>query len=471
MEETNNKRIKKLMEKYNYRTYVYAEYPHKSYWTKEFSEDMYKKALLLLGSEKKDSPLMFYVHIPFCKMQCFYCTCHTSITNDYQKIKDYLVSLYKEIDLLKDFFTKNSIKPNFKEIHIGGGSPTLLKEEEFDILIKNIRDFVELSEIREFSLEIDPRTIDNEKLRYYSSKGINRISFGIQDFEPDVQKAINRVQPFEIVEKLMTPEIRNLFSHGINFDILCGLPNQTIESIKRTFKKIIHLAPDRVCFSYLGFFPEYAKHQHIMIDGKNGRPDRLPDEYERRILFMTGVEILLSNGYIRTGYDHFVKITDEIAESLKKGKMRWNALGITTGDYTDVLAVGASSTNTLGRYYSQNLYYNEGYIEVVNKLKLPVYRGYVLNEDEMIRREVIQAIRNYGKIKYNEIGTKLNIEFKKYFKKELEGLEGFEKDGLLIKDEEGFEMTELGREFVLFVCGNFDSFLNAKRTQLTQEDD
>ncbi len=471
MEETTKKKIKRLMEKYNYRTYVYAEYPHKSYWTKEFYEDMYKKALLTLGSEKKDSPLMLYIHIPFCKIQCFYCTCHTYITNDYQKVKDYLDSLYKELALLKDFFNENSIKPNFTEIHIGGGSPTLLKEEEFDVLIKNISELVEINKLREFSLEIDPRTIDKERLRYYSKKGINRISFGIQDFESDVQKAINRVQPFELVEKLMTPEIRNIFSHGINLDILCGLPNQTTETIKRTFEKIIHLSPDRVCYSFLGFFPEYAKHQYLMFDGKNGRPNRLPDKYERRIMFMTGVEMLLKNGYIRTGYDHFTKSTDEIVESLKKGKMRWNALGITTGDYRDIIAIGACSTNTIGKYYSQNLYYNEGYIEAVNEMKFPVYKGYVLNEEEIIRREVIQTIRNYGKINYDEMGKKLKIDFKKYFKKELEGLEGFEKDGILKKDDAGFEITDLGIEFVLFVCGNFDSFLKDNKIPLTQVDD
>jgi oxygen-independent coproporphyrinogen III oxidase len=459
MDENKIKKIKELCSKYNYRARVYAHYPHKDFWNMDFNEDDYKKSLLQLKDKNKDSSAMLYVHIPFCKIQCFYCCCHTCIPEDYKEIRNYLDYLFKEFDLLHDFFKENSINPNIREIHIGGGSPTILTKDDFNALIEKIGTIVDLKNIREFSLEIDPRFIDKDKLKYYSTKGINRVSFGIQDFDPDVQKAINRVQPPEILEKILTPDVRNYFSHGINFDMLCGLPNQTVESTKRTFETLLKFSPDRVCFSYLGFFPKHAKHQLIMIDGKNGRPTKLPDYIETKMIFLKGTEMLMNSGYTRTGYDHFAKSTDNLTESLKKGKMTWNSLGVTTGDYSNTIAVGGNATGTIGNAYSQDLYYKEGYIEELEKGKLPVYRGYVLNEDDLKRREVIQLIRNYGKINYHELGEKLNIDFKEYFKEEIMSLKEFADDGILIYDENGFEITEIGMEFILYVCMKFDNFL------------
>ncbi|MBR9705314.1 oxygen-independent coproporphyrinogen III oxidase [Candidatus Pacearchaeota archaeon] len=450
--------LKKLLDKYDYRSFVYAEYPHKSHWKETFSDDDFKDSLLTFKEEKKDSPLMFYVHIPFCNVQCFYCTCHTCITSKYEEIKEYLNYLYKEIDLIKDFLNKNEIKLNVKEIHIGGGSPTLLNESDFDTLINKIQSIIDLDNLREFSIEIDPRNISEEKLVYYRKKGINRISFGIQEFDKSVQKAINRIQPVEVVEKLLTQNIRNLFPHGINFDILVGLPNQTIDSITKTFDTIVKLSPDRICYSYLGFFPKYSKHQLVMVDGKNGRPTTLPNNIEKRLMFLKGAQILENNNYVRVGFEHFAKKTDQVVKALKEGKLKWNALGITTGDYTDVLAIGASGSNTLGKYYSQNNYLKEGYYEKLNENKFPIFKGYILNKDDEIRRDVAQYIRNYNKLDYKFIEDKHNIKFNEYFKSEIEKFNEFEKDKILTITDCGFEITEIGREFVLFVCGIFDKY-------------
>jgi oxygen-independent coproporphyrinogen III oxidase len=470
MDDNKIEKIRELCSKYNYRALVYAHYPHKNYWNMNFTEEDYKKSLLLL--EKDNNPLMLYVHIPFCKIQCFYCCCHTCITNDYQEIKEYMKHLYKELDLLIDFLKKNSIKPNIKEIHLGGGSPTILNETDFNELIEKISKIADIPNIREFSIEIDPRFVNKDKLIYYSKKGINRISFGIQDFDLNVQKAINRVQEETLLAPLMTPEIRSYFPNGINFDMLCGLPNQTTETIKKTFDTLLKFSPDRVCFSYLGFFPEHAKHQLMMIDGKNNRPTKLPEGFEKMMIFLTGAEILMKNGYYRTGYDHFAKATDEVAESLKSGKMKWNSLGVTTGDYADTIAIGANATSTVKNCYSQDKYYKEGYTEDIELGKLPVYRGYVLNNDELIRREVIQLIRNYGKINYTELGEKLKIDFNDYFKDEIKALKPFEQDGLLTTSEDGFAISDIGMEFVLYVCGVFDKFSSKKeKKEPTEIDD
>lgn len=454
----------KLVKKYNYKNFVYVEYPHKSFWSEEFGESDFKKALNLLASSEKAESLMLYVHIPFCERQCFYCTCHTKIINrDNRKIKNYLDLLLHEIDIYQNFFKKNSINPNFKEIHFGGGSPTILNKKDFDRLIEKVGTIVDMKNLREFSLEVDPRGVDKEKMKYYYDKGINRISFGIQDFDIRVQKVINRIQPPELVENLVTPDIRNLFEHGINFDILCGLPNQTSESMRNTFKKIIKFSPERVCFSYFNYAPKFAKHQEIMIDGKNGRPTRLPNAHERKILFKTGLEILVNNGYLRAGYDHFVRPDDEIVEAIKNKKMGWNGLGITSGSYTNIIGIGVHSTSTIGNYYSQNVYGTEDYKAFIENDRFPIYRGYKLNDNDMIRRDIIRKLRNFFSLDYNDIEKKYDINFKEYFKKEITALDNFVKDGIVEVFDDGINVTELGREFIQFVCGNFDSYITTQK--------
>ena len=219
--------------------------------------------------------------------------------------------------------------PNFTEIHLGGGSPNVLRNTDFRALIDRLGSLADMKNIKEFSIEIDPREVTEDKLLFYHECGVNRLSFGIQDFDPDVQKAINRVQPPELVEKLLTDKVRRSFDKGINFDLLCGLPLQTTESIRRTLDQVVKLAPDRICFNYLHYSPKFAKHQQLMIDGKNGRPTRLPDLYERKMIFNEALSVLLDNGYVRTGYEHFAKPNDEVVRALLDKKLHWNSLGVT----------------------------------------------------------------------------------------------------------------------------------------------
>ena len=292
----------RLAEKYTNDLLFYTEYPHKSCWRQKKDDKDFRVGLKNLFSVDENVPLMLYLHIPYCRQQCFYCTCYTMIASDYELVKNYLTLLFKEIDLLRAFFKEYSIVPNFTEVHIGGGSPDFLRKEEFDQLIDKIGTIANIGDLSEFSIEVDPRQATLKLLEYYHAKGIDRLSFGIQDFDPDVQKAINRIQPAEMVEKLLIPKIREYFPKGVNFDILCGLPLQTVESIRRTFETIIKLSPDRICFNYLHYAPKFAKHQMLMIDGKNGRPTRLPDLYERKMIFTQALDLLLAHGYVRTGY-------------------------------------------------------------------------------------------------------------------------------------------------------------------------
>jgi oxygen-independent coproporphyrinogen III oxidase len=455
MTDTLADRIFETAHKYSHPAYMYVDYPHKSFWSPKFNEVDLKRAL-----KEQAGPFMLYVHFPFCERQCFYCTCHTEITQDYDRAKAYLKLLFHEIDLYRRYFDKHGIDPEFVEIHLGGGSPTLLREPEFDGLVAKLNGLVDLTRLREFAIEVDPRHTSRDKLQYYSSKGINRISLGIQDFDPDVQQAINRIQPLELIGSLLEPDSKDLFPNGINFDMLCGLPNQTPTSMRETFQTIVDLAPTRICLNYLHFAPEFSRHQMIMIDGKNGRPTRLPNHAERKVLFQEAMTILLENGYERTGYDHFAKPEDDVAQALKTNTMKWNALGVTAGAYQHVLGLGPHSTTTLSGCYAQNGYSTQAYGEYLAKDRLPTFRGKLLSQDDIIRRDVIQRIRNFSGLNYADIEEAYSIEFDRYFAEELESLTGFVQDELIEISDRGIRVTELGREFVLFVCRQFDAYAN-----------
>lgn len=455
MTDTLADRIVETAHKYSRPAYMYVEYPHKSFWSPKFNDVDLKRAL-----KQQGGPFMLYVHFPFCERQCFYCTCHTEITQDYERTRAYLKRLSHEIDLYRRFFDRHGMNPKFVEVHLGGGSPTLLQEPEFDALVAKLGSLVDWTHLREFAIEVDPRHTSPDKLRYYKQKGINRISLGIQDFDLGVQQAINRIQPWELIEPLMQPDMRDLFSHGINFDILCGLPNQTPASVQETFRRIVDLAPARICLNHLHFSPEFARHQMIMIDGKNGRPTRLPNDVERKILFQEAMAILLENGYERTGYDHFAKPEDQVAQALKAKTMRWNALGVTAGAYENVLGLGPHSSTTLADCYAQNCYGTQAYEEHLTHGRLPIFRGKLLSRDDIIRREVIQRIRNFAGLNYTDIEQAYGIDFDGYFSLELASLASFVQDGLIEILDDGIRVTDLGREFVLYVCRQFDAYAN-----------
>jgi len=465
MKKNLDKNIERLVEKHNYRPFMYVEYPHKSFWSEKFNDHDFRNGLSHLFLSNKDVPLLLYVHIPFCAQKCYYCTCHTIITKNYERIKDYLELLYREIELYYDFFKKNRITPNFQEIHIGGGSPTLLREKEFSELVEKIELIAEVKKTSEFSLEIDPRDVDAGRLEYYHSKGVNRISVGVQDFDTNVQKAINRIQPVNVISDLMTPEVRKYFKNGINFDIICGLPWQTPETIKKTFKEVVEISPDRICFNYLHYAPKFAKHQNLMFDGKEQRPTRLPDLYEKKVLFFEALDLLLKSGYVRTGYDHFAKPEDSIAKAMSEKKMHWNALGVTAGRYNDVIGIGIHSYSTLGSCYSQNVHGTSVYETMLKDNKFPIYRGHNLSKDDLIRREVILSLRNFFTIDYRQIEKKYNIDFKRHFKEEISDLAELERDCILKISEFSIVITELGYQFADTVCSYFDSYFRNEKIE------
>jgi oxygen-independent coproporphyrinogen-3 oxidase len=446
-----------LVKKYSTEVYMYGEYPHKSFWSLEFKEEDFKTALEDLFLRRKDIPLLLYVHIPFCLQQCLYCTCRTVITRNYEKIKSYLNLLLREIDLFRNLFDKNSVTPNFREIHIGGGSPTILHEEEFDLLIDKLQSIADITNLGEFALEIDPRGMTKEKLRYYRSKGINRISFGVQEFDLNVQQAINRVQPPELLEELLTPEIKNLFA-GVNFDILCGLPRQNRESFRKTIDTVTKFSPERIALLTMCYSPEFSKHQKLM------NKSEIPDLCERTSFFLEGTQTLLNNGYVRIGLEHFAKPTDDLAKAAKNKMLFWCGLGYTPGRYHNVIGLGTSSTSVVGDCYAHNVYELSNYEAAVTNNVFPIYRGHKMSNDDVIRGDIINTLRSYFSLDYRQIEEKYDIEFEKYFKEEIAALDEFVKDGLVELSDNTITITELGKVFSGFVCRNFDRYVAVTQT-------
>ena len=229
---------KELHIKYNVKGSYYTAYPPSGLWSDQFSESDYRQTLTTILTETPNLPLQLYVHFPYCIQQCYYCQCFQLVTKNKERIRKMLDALIGEIAMLRLLFTQSGLTPKFKEIHLGGGSPSYLEAEEFDRLVDAISSIAPIEMMEEFAIEIDPRTVTREKLKHYSNKGINRISFGIQELNPDIQKAINRVQPIEQIEELL--QLRGLFK-GVNFDLLYGLPLQTRESLRKTLKKVVVL--------------------------------------------------------------------------------------------------------------------------------------------------------------------------------------------------------------------------------------
>ncbi|MEE8347938.1 MAG: hypothetical protein V3R94_00080, partial [Acidobacteriota bacterium] len=244
----------------------------------------------------------------------------------------------------------------------------------------------------------------------------------------------------------------------VNFDIICGLPNQTPQTMRKTCEEILKMSPDRICLNYLHFSPQMAKHQQVMVDGRDGRPDRLPNFPERKAIFVEALQILKENGYIRTGYDHFAKPTDANALAMEEGKMGWNELGTTPGNVFDVIGLGVSSMSTVGDHYFQNFYELEDYEQALSEGQFPIYRGHRLTRDDIIRRDVIQTLRSFFTVEFASIEARHGIQFKEYFNAELEGLGEFVTDGILETPDHSITVTELGHQFTNLVCRNFDKY-------------
>lgn len=429
----------------------YTTYPTGGEWGNDFSSEDYLKALEQTLPKNREVPMALYIHIPFCKRLCYFCFCITYITGNREQINKFTKYIFREIEMLNEFFKKNSIIPEVKEIHLGGGTPTYLTKDEFDQLIEKLQLLADVNNLDEFALEIDPRTVTKDDMGYYFSKGINRISFGIQDFDPHVQKAVNRVHSPELISELIPQEVRKF---SVNFDLIYGLPFQTRKTFRNTIEEVKKLSPDRISLYNYDHTPNIHGHQKLL------NPADMPDIDQKTIMYIESVRNLLDNGYEWVGIDHFAKPNDKLAKAARNGTLGRNLNGYTTGRAYDIeLGLGPSSIGSFGRCYVQSIKSLPEYYKSINEGKFPILRGSKLNDDDILRREVIINIICNGFVSFNSIEKKYNIKFQDYFKNELGSLHNFEEDGLLKLFNDKIVVQPVGRVFVQHIAKTFDKYL------------
>jgi oxygen-independent coproporphyrinogen-3 oxidase len=426
----------------------YTSYPTLGLWLKKFTSDEYKNQLLKFFKENKEStPLHLYIHIPFCAKLCWYCVCNIVVTNNREKIQFFLNYLIKEIEMLRLFFSENNLKPNITEVHFGGGTPSHLYEDQFEELMEKLSTFINFSEVEEVTMEIDPRTTTRESLRFFASKGVSRISFGVQDFDPKVQEAINRVQPPEMIKDLLTEDIRALFK-GVNFDLLYGLPFQTRKSFKNTIDLVNQFSPERITLLKYAHMPELRRHMKLIKEPDLPSEENLPD------MFIDAVMGLTKAGYTWVGIDNFAKQSDDLAKA-SKGKTVWRTFnGFTPGRTKNMIGLGPTSTAAFGGVYVQSVYELKEYYSCIDNDQFPVLRGYVMKPQDLIIREVIFGLLCNLEISYKFINEKYNIDFKEYFSNEMEVLKNFH--GIIVDTNESLKVEPYGQFFLRKICRVFD---------------
>jgi oxygen-independent coproporphyrinogen III oxidase len=444
--------LESLSRKYTKSGPYYTSYPSVGQWSKDCNATDYEKALDNLYLNHKDIPLALYLHYPFCPELCSYCCCYVVISKDEERMKSFSKYLLEEIDLYIEYFRKKGITPNIKEIHLGGGSPNVMEEAEFSQLVSKLGELVNISSLDQFALEIDVRSVDREKAIFFHKMGINRISFGVQDFNPEVQKAVNRVQPKELIERLLTPDIRSRFQ-SVNFDIMWGLPKQTRETFRETIQTLKGFSPDRITLLHYGHYPEVYKHQ-TLIDLSD-----IPSETEKTMMNLEAIKDLEANGYEQIGLDHFAKEGDELVKWKKNKSLNRGFIGY-PGKTPNLIGMGPSGLSSFGdNFYSQNVYGLQDYFNAVETKNFPILRGYTLDPDLVIRREVINTIINYSSLDFEVIEKKFDINFNNYFENELGALKELIEDGLLELSENNLKASPIGKFFVRHICMVFDRFL------------
>ena len=441
-----------LLKKFNEAGPYYSSYPTLNRWQTTFDHASYVEGVRTYFKKNPDSRIYLYIHIPFCAKLCWYCICNAVISNDDERMARFTDVLCREIALLRETFEDIGVKPNIREIHLGGGTPSHLPRPQFDRMIAELAQLTDLRALDEFAIEIDPRTVDHDKLHYFHGFGIDRISFGIQDFDPAVQEKINRIQPFEMVNDLLSPEIRRLFS-GINFDLLFGLPLQTRETFRKTVALTKQLSPSRVTLIKYAHVPEIRKHMKLI------KQEQLPPTDDLGLMFKDAVQSFAESGYLWAGIDHVTRPDDALGRAVVNGTVGRNFGGFTPGRTDCILGLGPTATSVFGPYYFQSCYDIGEYDGAINQDHFPILKGFELGPDDILRREVIYSIHCRQRVDMKAIEQKYNIDFKTYFARELEELEGFVREGMVVRDENTFSVTLPGRFFVRLVCKLFDRFL------------
>ena len=435
----------------------YTSYPTADRFVEAFSADDYSRALTLRRSSGavKAMPLSLYVHIPFCESLCYYCACNKIITKHHDRASSYVRYLSREVDL---HTAQIGVGQTISQLHLGGGTPTFLSDDELCELMGMLRHNFTFANAGEYSIEVDPRTIDAKRLDTLAELGFNRLSFGVQDFDPAVQKAVHRVQPASQVFELVAAARQRGFN-SINIDLIYGLPMQSPESFDRTLVLVNELRPERIALYAYAHLPERFKPQRRI------NTVELPSGGAKVAMLSRSMMALMGAGYVYVGMDHFAVPTDSLATAKRQGRLHRNFQGYSTQPDCDLIGLGVSSIGRIGATYSQNAKTLEEYYDHLDHGYFPVVRGLALSRDDLVRRAVIMAVMCQGHVSYESIELAFLVDFKHYFATEMEALEKLADQGLASLDASGIQVTDMGWFFVRAVAMVFDRYLQTDRTR------
>ena len=429
----------------------YTSYPTADRFYPDFAARDYVQAAQERHVRNLRTPLSIYVHIPFCNTVCYYCACNKVVTKDHSKATKYLGYLQREIALHAQHYDKQDV---VSQLHWGGGTPTYFSVLEMHTLMAELRRHFQFADEQhgEYSIEIDPRTVNTASLSALRTMGFNRVSLGVQDFDPTVQKAVNRIQPLaQTLDVIGT--VRRLNFRSISIDLIYGLPFQSVESFEKTIATVIAARPDRIALYNYAHLPERFKPQRRI------QAEQLPSPNEKLAILQLAIEQLSAAGYAYIGMDHFALPTDDLAIAQKQGRLQRNFQGYSTHAQADLIGIGVSAIGSIGRSYLQNERELDDYYARLDQAELPIQRGLHMNMDDLIRRTVIQGLMCHFELSKGSVEEIYPIDFNSYFANELADLAPLIRDGLVVHEDDWISVTLKGRLVVRNIAMVFDAYL------------
>lgn len=439
-----------LIKRYDGRGPRYTSYPTALQFEDAFTADDYRR--IAKASNDSSRPLSLYVHIPFCKTLCYYCACNKIVTRNAERVQKYMRHLGQEIDMQSALFYR---KRKIEQLHFGGGTPTYLNETELRALMTHLRtafNFDE-SDAREFSIEVDPRTVNTQMMGVLAELGFNRLSLGIQDFDENVQRAVNRVQSADDVDGLVWDARDNRFK-SISFDLIYGLPHQSVATFDKTLDIALEMRPDRLAIYNYAHLPARFKGQRMINDAD------IPDPQTKLEILHHTIDKLANSEYVYIGMDHFALPGDDLVKAQENGTLQRNFQGYSTHGGCDLIGLGVSAIGSIGNAFMQNTPSTIEYETLLHEGNLPIKRGLEVDDDDLLRADVIKQLMCYDRLNFATFSAENGIEFRDYFDNELTRLEPLAKDGLITLDENAITITPKGRLLLRSIAMIFDRHLS-----------
>jgi oxygen-independent coproporphyrinogen-3 oxidase len=427
----------------------YTSYPTADRFVEAFGEAELRQWLAKRNIGGISQPLSVYMHLPFCESICYYCGCNKVVTRDHGRSAKYIKYLEKEMALLAPLLEGNN---RICQLHWGGGTPTFLSREEMTALMGALDAHFKRSADFECAIEVDPRHSPPGTMEFLANLGFNRVSLGVQDFDADVQKAVHRIQPEEMTRRVVA-EARANGMRSVNFDLIYGLPKQTLDSFNRTLDRVIELNPDRIALYSYAHLPTVFKPQRRIV------PADLPAPETKLQILTLAIGRLTRAGYVYIGMDHFARPDDDLAIAQRQGRLQRNFQGYSTRPESDLIGLGVSAIGRIGPTYYQNQKRLDDYYAGLDDDRLPVARGLELGTDDLVRRAVIQALACHFRLSIESIEDAYLVNFREYFASEMKDLRRLQEEGLVDVTEEWISVTPRGRLLVRIVCMVFDRYL------------